>query len=80
MLERYIEELGNNLILNNRAECYELTGDIRMAIKCIEKFINNIPDNLLIVKKCAKVTQSDNFSVFIVEFSCILRSIRQIRA
>ena len=38
-----------------RAECYELAGDIRKAIKCIEKFITNTPDNLLIVKKCAKV-------------------------
>jgi len=43
------------MLMLERAECYELAGDIRKAIKCIEKFINNTPDNLLIVKKCAKV-------------------------
>ena len=46
-----------------RAECYELGGDVRKAIKCIEKFINNTPDNLLIVKKCAKVLFTTIFEI-----------------
>lgn len=52
MLERYI---SLKAFVNIRAECYELAGDIRKAIKAIEKFITHTPDNLLIIKKCAKV-------------------------
>lgn len=48
-----------------RAECYELAGDIRKAIKAIEKFISNNhkSDNLLIVKKCAKVIKLHSLTV-----------------
>jgi len=38
-----------------RAECLEISGDIKKAIKCLEKLLSFPHPALEIVKKCAKV-------------------------
>ena len=45
----------NLLLLHERAECYELMGEVKKAIKCYEKILIIETDSGETTKKCAKL-------------------------